>query len=261
MRFFSQRRRNYALPLLAVLACVVAPPAMAQSAGGLFATRAELEQLLSTAPRQGDANGRHLGDYMQPALIRQRLEEGDFQPGDEIHVEVERFGDLSKTYVVDPIRSIILPEIGAVSLRGVLRSEIQDYLTQTLARYINNPVVRTQTTIRVVVLGGVGNPGYYLVPPHAQVTDVLALAGGTTRQAQITKMRVERGTGRERVLAGEQFHQAVIAGRTLDQLGIQAGDHFVIPERSTQSQVRNVIGWVTTVGGLVYLVIRINNRR
>lgn len=236
--------------------------AYAQSSGSIFATRGELEQLLAsqTTGSGGAADEQQLGAYVSAAVVRQRLEEGDFHPGDEIQVHVEGYQALSNTFVVDPTRSIIFPEIGAVSLRGVLRSELQEHLTQSLARYIRNPIVRTESTIRVVVLGAVGNPGYYSVRPQAQVTDVLQAAGGPTRNARLMRMRVERGSTGNRVIAGDQLHQAVIAGRSLDQLGIQAGDQIVVPQQPTMGPVRQALAWTSAVGSVVWLVLRINRR-
>jgi protein involved in polysaccharide export with SLBB domain len=259
MKCYVSHLRLACLGLVAFTLSSTPDRAIAQSSGSIFATRAELEQLLAsqTAGSGVATDEQQLGAYVSAASVRQRLEEGDLQPGDEIQVFVEGYPDLSRTFIVEPSRTIIFPEIGPVSLRGVLRSELQEHLTQSLARYIRNPIVRTESTIRVVVLGAVGNPGYYSVKPHAQVTDVLQAAGGTTSKARLMRMRVERGSTGNRVIAGDQLHQAVIAGRSLDQLGIQAGDQIVVPEQPTMGPVRQALAWTSAVGSVVWLAMRI----
>jgi protein involved in polysaccharide export with SLBB domain len=242
-----------ALVLIAASGLVV--PVSAQAEGGPHATRTELEAILAAASqpasREAQAN-----PYYDAARVRQRLEEGDFQPGDQIRVRVEGYSDLSDTFVVDPNRELILPVIGSIPLRGVLRSELQSHLTESIGRYIRDPQVRTESTIRLVVLGGVGSPGYHSVPSHAQLTELFDTAGGTTRTAQITRMRVERNGAR--ILGGNQLHQAVIAGRSVDQLGLQAGDHFVIPE---STRWRQVLAVTSGVSSIVWLVWRVNRMR
>jgi protein involved in polysaccharide export with SLBB domain len=244
--------------VLALLATAFpADRAAAQADGGSYASRAELERALE-ASGQGSAGADQTRSYYDAARLRQRLGEGDFRPGDEIRMSVEGYPDLSQVFVVDPERNLNLPVIGAVSLRGVLRSELQPHLTESIGRFIRDPRVRAESTIRLVIMGGVINPGYHSVPSHAQLTDLLTTAGGTTRQARVTRMRVERDG--YRILTGDQLHHAVIAGRSIDQLGLQAGDHLLIPEQSA-SRFRDVLAVVSTVSTVTYLIMRVTGRR
>ena len=51
-----------------------------------------------------------------------------------------------------------------ISLQGVLRSELQDYLTTQLGKYIKRPEVQTTSLVRVAVMGSVNKPGFYQLP-------------------------------------------------------------------------------------------------
>ncbi len=53
-------------------------------------------------------------------------------------------------------------------------------------------------------------------------------AGGPAANANIDAIRVERGDSR--VWEGDRLQQAMIEGRTLDQLNVRAGDRIFIPE-------------------------------
>jgi polysaccharide export outer membrane protein len=163
---------------------------------------------------------------------------------------VEGFAELSDTFNVNANRSIILPEIGTVPLNGVLRAELQTHLTSHLAKFINHPVVYARSLVRLEVVGAVLRPGFYVVPSDVLLTDALMLAGGPLSRADLEKIRVERsGTV---IWTGDRLRDAVIEGRTLDQLSIRAGDSIHVPESSSALEgARNVI---FLVGGLASIV-------
>lgn len=197
-----------------------------------FTTRDALEDLLRSfeeAARSPDqdpelkARARYEAD-----LVRVRLQEGDFQVGDRIILDVEGEPQLQETFTVRQGTVLWLPMIGEVPLRGVLRSELEPHLTNEIGRFIKNPVVRAQPLMRVSVLGDVSTPGFFVVPADALLTDLLMQAGGPGREAKITKIRIERGN--QRIWEGEALQQAIIEGRTLDQLNLRAGDRVMVPE-------------------------------
>ncbi|MHC4108767.1 MAG: hypothetical protein ACYSTY_11840 [Planctomycetota bacterium] len=55
------------------------------------------------------------------------------------------------------------------------------------------------------------------------------LAGGPAADAQLEKMRVDRGD--QTIWEPDQMRQAIIDGWTLGQLNVQGGDHIVVPTR------------------------------
>src|SRR6267378_643118 len=107
-----------------------APPCAAQ---GSLATRDRLQADLARLERAGNRQA--------ATLIRQRLEHGDFQSGDRILLRVDGEAQLSDTFTVGPARDITLPQIGAVSLDGLLHAELRQRLVTTLSRYLRDPVV------------------------------------------------------------------------------------------------------------------------
>lgn len=212
---------------------------MEWSTVGLQMSRGELEDLLSrleevASSSSAEASVRRRAQR-DAALVEQRLREGDFQVGDRVILEVEGEEEVSDTLVVRSGQRLVIPVIGELSVAGVLRSEIEEYLTEELGRFIQDPLVRAHSLIRVSLTGEVGSPGFYAVPPDYLITDLLMLAGGPTQQAGLQELRVERGS--ERIWDGESFENAVMEGRTLDQLNLRAGDRIVVPEE------RNVDWW------------------
>jgi len=257
-----------AMAALLLFLGVAAIPAYAQTTSPtadsprLHASRGELEQLLAVYEQRASAAGVRSEDRIaseaDAAMVRNRLQEGDFQPGDQVTVFVDGHAEISETYTVDPSRSILIPGVGAVPLRGVLRSELDDYLSNYLGQYVRNPRVRAGSTIRLMVLGSVGSPGYYSVPSHALVTDVIETAGGTGANSRLTRIRIERD-GR-RLMSEAELQEAIIEGRTLDQLNVRAGDRVVVPA-ARSVQVREILSWTGAITSVVWLVYMLQGRR
>lgn len=221
-------------------------------------SRDSLQSLLATYERSAgsgrlDPQMRARARY-ESELIRQRLSQGDFQVGDRVMLRVEGEEALTDTFRVNSAVALDLPSIGETSVRGLLRSELEPHLREYVGRFIRNPVVRAQPLIRVSVLGDVGAPGFYVLPADVLVTDALMTAGGPTRSSELTDVRIERGG--EEIWGGEPLQTAIIEGRTLDQLSLQAGDRIVVPEDKGPAYTRILagLGAISSVAYLLTLV-------
>src|SRR5258706_2084100 len=189
----------------------------AQNTLGPGATRQALEARAVTA------------DAREAAAIRTRLARGDFRVGDRILLTVEGEKELSDTFTVGLGGQLTLPVIGNVPLEGVLRSELQDYLTHRLAQNLRDPDVRTRAFVRLSIQGAVTHPGYYGVPADAPLSDALMAAGGTMPEANLKRLRLDRDG--KPVWEGKALQQAIAEGRTLDGAGLVAGDQVIVPKR------------------------------
>jgi protein involved in polysaccharide export with SLBB domain len=189
--------------------------------------------------------------------LRARLRDGDFQVGDLIVLAVQGETALSDTFAVEAGPSIQLPTIGRLSIERVLRSELDAHLARELARYIRQPDVVAQTLIRISVTGEVTRPGFYAVPTQLLVTDVLVLAGQVTPNADVNKIRIERGD--RTIWDSEALGPEIVGGRTLDQLGVRAGDRLFLGRRppslgSLEGTTRTlllIVGLPATIVGLI----------
>ncbi len=224
----------------------------------LHMTRESLEELLARYEQATRSTAyseelRARARY-EAGLIRVRLEEGDFQVGDQIQLAVEGQPELTSTFQVAPGRVLILPVIGEIPLKGVLRSELEDHLTKSLGRFIVEPKVRATSQIRISILGQVASPGFYVVPSEVPLTDALMLAGGPAQHAELTKIYVERGG--ERIWGGEALQAAIIEGRTLDQLSLRAGDRIFVPgnQQNRWETIRDILFLVPPAIALLTII-------
>jgi protein involved in polysaccharide export with SLBB domain len=154
---------------------------------------------------------------------------GDVRVGDRIVLLVRGDSALSDTFPVSPARTLRLPTLPELSLQGVPRAQLQEYVRQHIARFVRDPVVEVRPLIRIGLLGEVDRPGYYFVTTDGMVTDAIMMAGGPTREADLTKTTVRRGA--TVLWQREQFRDALTEGKTLDQLGLRSGDEILIGER------------------------------
>lgn len=231
------------VPLIAIsMAGALAAPAAAQAradwnSARLHATRDQLQSLLASfeqgSSQQGYSDAVRRIARSEADLIRERLEEGDFQVGDQIELAVTGIQPLTNTFTVSEGRVLLLPEIGAVPLRGLLRSELRPGLTEHLAKFIRDPEVVARAKIRISVWGAVGAPGYHVVPSDMLLTDVLATAGQPVQGAQQDEIRIKRRG--EIIWDGDALAEAIVQGRTLDQMNLRAGDEIEVPGRTPGS--------------------------
>jgi protein involved in polysaccharide export with SLBB domain len=211
----------------------LATPAVAQTpaeARRAQATRPELEAALTELEKAvasaGYSKSFRQAREAEAKLVKQRLADGDFQVGDQITITVVGEASLSSTFPVLPGRVLSLPQLPPISLQGVLRSEIGPHLSSVISTYIKDPQVTVQgSTIRLALLGAIGNPGYYTLQADALVTDAIMQAGGPSPALKMEKSAVKRRG--EEVITGSEIQRAIEGGLSLDQLNLHGGDELV----------------------------------
>lgn len=253
------RKRFLAVACLALLLSY--DQALSQNApvvpGRLTATRAELQELLKVHEQAATSSSyssqmRGRARY-EASLIKQRLDHGDFQVGDRIAVTVDQEPTLSDTLTVAQDLTLDLATGERISVKQVLRSEVHALLQQAIAKVVKNPVVRTQTFLRIGIMGAVGAQGFYVVRSEALITDVLMNAGGISQSAELEKIKIERDS--ETIWEGKALQDAITQGRTIDQLNLMAGDMVVVPAQSTGINVAKVLrGGVVALSAIFGLI-------
>ncbi|HEY6853918.1 MAG TPA: polysaccharide biosynthesis/export family protein, partial [Gemmatimonadales bacterium] len=160
-------------------------------------------------------------------LVAQSRNGNAVQVGDRLLLQVAGEQQLTDTFTVGDGPSITLPDLGAVPLAGIRRSDVELYLRQQLAKYLKNPDVHARVLIRLSILGEVEHPGFYAVPADLVLADAMMRAGGPTREAAMPKMRIERDG--HVVWEGDRLQKALGQNLTVDQLDLHGGDQVVVP--------------------------------
>jgi len=216
----------------------VLPPANTQLDAGIYATRGYLTALLKRYEDESNSTG--YSEYTRQIardeadIIRTRLRDGDFEVGDVIKLTVSGQQTLTKDFTVATGRILIFAELGqTMPLSGLLRSELADSLRAFLGRYVRDPQVFVQMSIRLQIFGQVGTPGFHDVPTDLRLTDVLNTAGQVGGTADLKKMKIKRHD--ETIWDGDALQDAIVRGMTVDQLSLRAGDMIDVPAVKTRN--------------------------
>ena len=248
--FSGSTGRQSVWALLVAAALLVAPGLLAQDgvaepgADGRqpVVSRVQLQQSLEQAEALANSEAYSAGfreaKRAEAALIRERLLEGDFYVGDQLTITVTGDSGFSGTKAIGPGRVLSLQGLPDIQMRGVLRSEVEAYLTEQIGRYIRDPQVKARPLIRLTIMGGVGKPGFHQMDADIMLSDALMQAGGIGNVTELKRSKVLRGD--EEIMDGEAFNKAVTDGVTLDQMNLRAGDVIEVGTKPTKD-------WFTTL--------------
>ena len=239
------------------------PAAMLASSQRSLVTRAELTTTLDSIDRILKAGGYSSAfrdsKRAEADAIRQRLVDGDLHTGDPVLITVIDDESLSKAYVVSPTRTLLLAGTIEIPVKGILRSELERYITTQLKTYLRgDPNVRVTTSMRIQLTGAVARVGFFNVAAGMPLTEVLmnpSAGGGVSNSSRFEKSTILRG---EKVIVdAKAFKAALATAKTLDELNLQAGDEIKVAAKSGSSVLTKVLGATTALGGLIYLGVQI----
>lgn len=173
------------------------------------------------------------------------LEQGyRIAPLDTVTVKVFKMEDLSGDYEVDLTGKISMPLIGEVNAFNVTTAELDDRLTGKLGeKYLENPDVsvgvKSSTRRSVTVDGSVGKPGGLPVTGPMTLMQAVAMAGGTTENANPRRVAIFRQIGGQRQAAAFDL-TAIRRGQAPDP-PVYAGDIIVIDGSATKELHRQIL--------------------
>jgi len=213
------------------------------------ASRVELDSLAGRAAAAADAPA--TPEQQRESLrryavdLRTRLRDGDFQPGDRIVLVTRGDSTSIDTLTVESDRTVSFRKLPSIPLNGVLRSELRDYLSEQLRKYVKRDVVSAIPLVSVGVLGDVLHPGYYRVALEITMGDLLMVAGGPLPQADLTRVSVRRG--QTTIVDDRASRDAMVRRLPLGELGIEPGDEVVLkqPPQRNWMLITQIVGVAT----------------
>ncbi len=171
-------------------------------------------------------------------------------PGDQIQVNVYGIEGMNETVNVDPDGSITFPVVGRVVVANLTVNQLQNKLTELLAKYVKEPQVNVQLleygSRYVNVLGQVKVPGRVPLKGAFRVLDAITQAGGFDEKSGDVEIQRRDPSGRlhDRVIAKE----ALLGGDESANIYLLDQDVLnVLPPKQVY-----VTGEVKTPGALPY---------
>lgn len=216
-----------------------------------MATRADLTALADRLSRGSEV------DRNKANVLRARLREGDFRPGDRIRLVLDGSVTQDDTITVVAGSKVQLKDVGEIPLSGVLRSELQSHMSTQLARFIKDVRVRATPLVRLSVLGPVGKPGFYYMPPDIPLGEAVMRAGGPGGNADLNKAVIRRNTAE--LYDSRNTRTALNEGLTLDQLSLRDGDSIEIGEKSG-SNWQKIASIVGVASSLIWALAYVSRR-
>lgn len=165
-------------------------------------------------------------------------------PLDTLTVKVFKMPDLTGDYEVDLTGHISMPLIGEVPAVEVTTAELDRRLTEKLGeKYLENPDVsvgvKASTRRSVTVDGAVKESGSYPVNGPLTLMQAVALAGGSTEEANIRRVAVFRTIGGKRQAAA--FDLLTIRRGEAQDPPIYPGDIVVVDGSSVKAIQRQIL--------------------
>ena len=170
------------------------------------------------------------------------------EPGDGIKLILYHVSEsISGEYYIQEDGFISLPFLGKIkaSNRNIdsLKSEI--YIGYN--NLYKNPELSILPIIRINIFGEVRNPGFYYVTGIDRLSDILAKAGGTTSDADLGDININR-KNKEIQINGEK---AIQDGSKLDDIGLQSGDQIFVSRKwfsgATETVILSSLGIVASI--------------
>jgi polysaccharide biosynthesis/export protein len=196
----------------------------------------------SEGPGGPIAYDRSLGAPDAPSVVSL---ESDYRiaPMDTITVKVFKAPDLSADYEVDLTGHISLPLVGEVEAANLTTAQLDQRLTDMLGqKYFQNPDVsvgvKASTKRAVTVDGAVKQAGSFPVAGSTSLMQAVALAGGTTEDANAHRVAIFRTISGKRQAAAFDL-MAIRHGQAQDPQ-IYPGDIVVVDGSSIKQMQKQI---------------------
>lgn len=165
-------------------------------------------------------------------------------PMDTLTVNVFRVQDLSGDYTVDLLGNITMPLIGDVPAVGRTPQQLGELLTQKLgAKYLEHPdisvAIKSSAGRNLTVDGAVTRAGAYPVLGQMSLIQAVALAGGTTEDANAHRVAIFRTIDGKREAAA--FDLASIRHGHAPDPPVYAGDIVIVDGSSIKAAEKQML--------------------
>lgn len=165
-------------------------------------------------------------------------------PLDTLTIKVFKMPDLSGDFEVDLTGQISIPLIGSVTATDYTTAQLDEQLTKRLgAKYLENPDVsvgiKTSSTRSVTVDGAVAKAGGFPVLGPVSLMQAVALAGGTTTEANLRRVAIFRQIEGKRQAAA--FDLASIRRGEMEDPPVYAGDIVIVDGSSIKALQKSIV--------------------
>ena len=213
----------------------------------MFAAGAAVALLAAgCADKRGGPIPYSAGNFGAPDTPKLATLESDYRiaPMDTVSIKVFKMPDLSGDYEVDLTGQVSLPLIGNVPAAEATTAQLDERLTAKLGeKYLENPDVtvgvKASSRRSITIDGAVKEAGSFPVTGPLTLMQAVALAGGTSDDANARRVAIFRQIGGQRQAAA--FDLVSIRRGEAEDPRVYAGDIVVIDGSSIKAMQKQIM--------------------
>ncbi|MFH1230740.1 MAG: polysaccharide biosynthesis/export family protein [Planctomycetota bacterium] len=185
-----------------------------------------------------------------------QLKKIDYQviSGDTLEIFVWQHTDMTRDVIIGPDGKLSFPLIGDIDADGKTLTQIDDDITKKLTEYIISPqvsvTVKKFAGEKVIVLGEVGKPGVYKFVGTTSFLDIIAEAGGFTRDkgnALIIRGDLKEGVTKSEVMLVDI--NSILNGDLRDNVVLYPRDIIYVSAKPIADVARYLRDYVSPILG------------
>jgi polysaccharide export outer membrane protein len=154
---------------------------------------------------------------------------------DTLSITVSEFAEFNVIGIIDGEGNLTIPILGRVRVKGLTLPEIETKISYQLGRrYLKREpqviaAINVLRPVQITLLGEINKPGYYLITPNTPISNLLGLAGGTNKDADLRSIVLRRpmvdGTVLEKKI---DLYSPLQNGGTQPNIVLQGGDTILV---------------------------------
>ncbi|HEX2961274.1 MAG TPA: SLBB domain-containing protein [Ignavibacteriales bacterium] len=179
-----------------------------------------------------------------------KIQAQSLNPGDGVRLAFFNITDkISGDYFITQDRMLQLPFIGTLQTENITFENLKKEIISKYDSLYRQPEVSVRPLYRINVLGEVKTPGSYYATGVEKISDLLALAGGETSDADLGDIYIVRNDREIKIDAAKIIEE----GENKNDISLTSGDRLYVP-RKWWVGARNIAMIVSGAGILVTLV-------
>lgn len=198
-----------------------------------FAFSGESDVLITQSPNNQITSD---NDSVVPTLPNSdTLQPYTIESGDLLEINILGEEELSRTLMVMHNGTISFPLIGEVKVAGLSTDEAEAIIAEKLKEYYTYPMVsvvlKSPTQPYVSVFGEVVRQGAVEYQRGLRVTDYIALAGGPTNRASLSRVKVVRFQEGKAIAEVLNLNKILKSGDLAQNYELKSGDWIYVYKR------------------------------
>ena len=182
-------------------------------------------------------------------------------PGDVLEISVWQHPELDRIVTVRPDGRMSFSLIGDVNANGLTPAKLDEVITRRLSEYVQNPEVTVVVTSiksnQIIILGQVTRPGAYPMEESLTVLEAVAIAGGYTESAGLSKVTItRRSRAKNPKVIKVNLKKVIAEGDRSRDVILEPGDVVHLPKKASAWTIfdRYFIRGILPVVGLVVMI-------